>query len=74
MSYLEGALPSKEELLNMAAELGGEEAVAEPVEAALDSGGLKNVLVDVDPNELNEPARIGLINGIVNHLEKQGEV
>ena len=74
MNYLEKALPSKEELLNMAAELGGEEAVAESTEAALDSGGLKNVLVDVDPNELNESARVGFINGIVNHLEKQGEV
>jgi hypothetical protein len=73
MSYLEGALPSMEKSLSTAAELGGKKTVAESVQAALKAGGGEHVL-GIDPNELNEPARIGFINGIVNHLEKQGEV
>jgi len=69
MDSQEKALPSKEKLLSTAAELGGEDAVAEPIEAALEAGGEEHVL-NIDPKELNKPAKVGFIEGILKHLRK----
>lgn len=74
MNYLEKILPSREKLLNLAAELGGKDAVAKPTEAALDSGGYKNVLIDVDQGKLSQTAKKGFTAGIVNFLKKRSGV